>query len=144
MTEPPPLKYRTAAAADLPAIDALIAPHVRSRKLLPRDHDDLVQLVRNGFVAEAGGEIVGFAAVEIYSKKLAELLCLAVDQRWQGQRIGQQLVAMCIDRARAEGVREMMAISSAENFFSQCGFDYTLPQEKKAFFISTGEQRQAE
>ena len=137
MPKTSPLEFRSALQNDLPAIGKLIAPHVEQGKLLPRGPDDLVQLVRNGFVADAAGEIVGFAAVEIYSKKLAELLCLAVDQKWQGQQLGKRLVAKCIDRAQSRGVRELMAISSAEKFFSECGFDYTLPEEKKAFFIRT-------
>jgi hypothetical protein len=30
-----------------------------------------------------------------------------------------------------------MAITSKEDFFRQCGFDFTLPGEKKALFIHT-------
>jgi hypothetical protein len=33
-----------------------------------------------------------------------------------------------------------MAITSADDFFHRCGFDFTLPGEKKALFLQTRER----
>jgi len=33
----------------------------------------------------------------------------------------------------------VMAITSSDSFFQSCGFDYTLPGEKRALFIQTRE-----
>jgi len=127
---------RPALKKDASAVARLIKPYVAERKLLPRTLKDLRRLTVNGFVAVADGQVVGFAAVDIYSRKLAELVCLAVVGDYQGRGLGHRLVAACIERARAKKVLELMAITAAEHFFKQCGFDYSLPGQKKALFAA--------
>ena len=128
---------RPVTRADHSGVLALIEPFIDRNKLLPRTVAELDELLPNGFVADAAGEVVGFAALEVYSKKLAELRSLAVADAWQGRGIGHLLVEACLDKARALGIFEVLAISSAEEFFRSCGFDFTLPGEKKAFFLQT-------
>jgi len=92
-----------------------------------------------GFVAVAGDELVGFAAIEIYSRKLAEIQCLAVSSQAHGMGIGSELVAACLNIAKKRQVLEVMAISSSGNFLEKCGFDYSLPGHKRALFYNTGD-----
>ena len=115
----------------------MVEPYVQQRVLLRRTIDELRDLTRNGFIAEREGRIIGFSAVDIYSKKLAELQCLAVAQDSQRLGVGRLLVQACIDCARKHQVLELMAITAAEEFFRGCGFDYALPDQKKALFINT-------
>jgi amino-acid N-acetyltransferase len=137
-TEPvTPPTIRCAEFADIPQVVELIEPYIYQRKLLPRTPAELRELVPNGFVAVADKRIVGFAAVEIYSKKLAEVQCMAVAEGYQRQGIGKRLVLSCIQRARENGIRELMAITSSEDFLRDCGFDYSLPDQKKALFVQT-------
>jgi len=131
---------RSARGADVRPLAELIAPFVEQRKLLPRTIDELALLLPNYFVAEADGKIVGCAALEVYSSKLAELRSLVVRPGYQGLGVGKQLVEACVNRARDEQVLEVMAITSSEEFFRSCGFDFTLPGEKKALFLQTREQ----
>jgi amino-acid N-acetyltransferase len=128
---------RPAHVSDVPEIGVLIEPFVKQRILLPRTPDELRDLTRNGFVAETDGVLVGFAAVEVYSRKLAELQCLAVAWECQGRGIGKRLVQACVECARRHEVQELMAITAAEKFFNDCGFDFSLPDQKKALFINT-------
>lgn len=116
---------------------AFIRPFVAAGRLLERTIEELDLLVGDGFVAEDDGRIVGFAALEIYSKKLAELRSLAVSDNYRGRGLGKKLVTACVDRAREKNVLEVMAITSSEEFFRSCGFDFTLPGEKKALFLQT-------
>ena len=132
-----PILIRAAEITDAEAIEALVEPYVQRRILLRRSIEELRDFTRNGFVAEQNGRIVGFSAVDIYSKKLAELQCLAVTAEAQRQGIGKTLVQACIDCARKHQVLEVMAITAAEDFFRECGFDYALPDQKKALFINT-------
>ena len=120
---------------------ALLEPYVEQKKLLRRTIDELETLLPNGFVAVSDRRVVGFATLEIYSQKLAEIRALVVDDAQQGKGIGRLLVEACLEGAREKGIMEVMAISSAENFFLSCGFDFTLPDEKKAFFIQTGSRQ---
>ncbi|MEO1529923.1 MAG: GNAT family N-acetyltransferase [Planctomycetota bacterium] len=140
----PPVEVRQAKAEDVAGIHALMRPFIAKRLLLSRTDAELIELSRHGFVAIASNEsadsgaaerCVGFAAVEVYSPKLAELQCLAVDAEFQRFGLGRQLVSHCVQRARDLGVMEILAISSSENFLQSCGFDYSLPDQKRALFM---------
>jgi len=122
---------------DLVELSDFIVPFVQSGELLPRTFDELEDLLETSFIARLDGGIVGCAALEIYNKKLCELRSLAVDPAAQGLGIGKKLVEACVALAEREGVYEIMAISVAEDFFRSCGFDFTLPNLKKAFFLQT-------
>ena len=121
------------------AVLELIQPHVQQRKILQRTLDELEELLPSSFVAEDAGRLVGFVALEVYSPKLAEIRSLVVAEDFQGRGVGKRLVDACVARAREDNVFEVMAITSSESFFQACGFDYTLPGEKKAFFLQTRE-----
>ncbi len=132
------ITIRTAQTTDIERLSTFIKPFVEDGTLLPRTFDELEEWLPNCFIAETEqGEMVGCAALEIYSKKLGEIRSLAVAPSVQGLGIGKALVQACIDLAQERGVYEIMTITSAEAFFIACGFDYTLPNLKKALFIQT-------
>ena len=139
--ETDPIRVRPVIASDQDAVLALLKPYVEQKKLLPRTVDELDVLLRSGFVAVHANRLVGFVTLEIYSQKLAEIRALVVARDLQGQGVGRQLVEACLERARQKEVMEVMAISSAETFFRSCGFDFTLPDEIKAFFLQTSPRR---
>ncbi len=147
MTEPdktetnqPEFEIREARRDDIPQLEELVDHFVTANRLLPRTFDELCDLIPFGFVAEINGSIVGFAALEIYSAKLAEIRSLAVHENHQGKGIGRGLVQRCVDLAVRRNVLEVMAITSADVFFQACGFDFTLPGEKKALFMQTRDE----
>lgn len=129
-----------AESADLVDLSDFIKPFVDSGEILPRTYDELEYLLETFFIARLDRRLVGCAALEIYSQKLCEIRSLAVDPGAQGLGIGKGLVAACVDLAQREGVYEIMAISSAEEFFKSCGFDFTLPRQKRAFFLQTRDE----
>lgn len=132
-----PITIRFANTDDLPTLHEFLKQFVDDGKLLPRTFRELETLVDTLFIAEREGELMGCAALEIYSAKLAEIRSLAVSPQAQGQGLGRRLVQACVALGVERGVYEIMAISSAEHFFKSCGFDFTLPNERKAFFLQT-------
>lgn len=134
-----PFAIREATPDDLPRVVDFLQPFVEMEALLPRAEHELATLLRHGFIAEVLRDecmyMMGFAAVEIYSRKLAEIQCLAVHHEYQGRGIGRALVNRCVERARRENVLELMAISASDAFLKQCGFDYSLPNQKRALFV---------
>jgi amino-acid N-acetyltransferase len=125
---------RPASQDDLEGVMGLLRPYVEQRKLLRRTKAETAALLGTGFVALVGTEIVGFSSVEIYSRKLAEIQCLAVKEGHQGHGLGSELVRSCVELARQRGVMEVMAISASEKFLQNLGFDYSLPDQKRALF----------
>jgi amino-acid N-acetyltransferase len=131
------VNIRKATQSDLAAIEKLITRFVEDGNLLPRTFRELEDLLDTFFVAEINHQIVGCAALDIYNKKLAEIRSLAVASEAQGHGIGKLLVQACIELANERDIFEVMAISSTDAFFKACGFDFTLPNERKAFFLQT-------
>ena len=139
MKTPSETVIRPATQHDLSELTSVVDHFVRANRLLPRTVDELQELLPTGFVATHNGRIVGFAALEVYSPKLAEIRSLAVMEEMQGHGIGKHLVDECIRLAQSRRILEVMAVTSSDDFFRSCGFDYTLPGEKKALFIQTRE-----
>ena len=131
-------QIRSSLPRDQGSILDLIEPFVQQQLLIPRSAKEVSDLLEHGFVAIDGGELVGFAAIEIYSGKLAEIQCLAVSSQAHGMGIGTQLIAACLAKAKEHQVLEVMAISSSGDFLEKCGFDYSLPGQKRALFYNTG------
>lgn len=131
---------RKATADDITAINALIERYVTDGILLPRTFRELEDLLESYFVAMIDGQLAGCAALDIYNRKLAEIRSLAVAPEAQGYGVGKLLVQACVDLAHERGILEVMAISSKEDFFRSCGFDFTLPNLRKAFFIQTRDE----
>jgi N-acetylglutamate synthase-like GNAT family acetyltransferase len=131
------ISIRAAEPADLQGLSDFLAPFVADGKILRRNLSELESLIGQYTIAVKENRIVGSVVLEVYSPKLGEIRSLAVSSDYQGQGIGKLLVNACLEQAREKGVFEVMAITSQDSFFQSCGFDYTLPGEKKALFYLT-------
>lgn len=134
------LTVRPTSADDCERLEAFITPFVEQGRILPRTTEELRGLMQHGYLAEVAGDIVGFAALEVYSAKMGEIRSLSVAEDFRGKGVGRALVEACLARARERNVFEVMVITSEDGFFQRCGFDYTLPGEKRALFYQTREK----
>jgi amino-acid N-acetyltransferase len=85
------------------------------------------------FVASSGGRLIGCCALQIYSKRLAEVRSLSVHPDFQDLGVASRLVQCCIQRARQRRIRELFAVTSQTSFFGRLGFA-TFRREKTAMF----------
>ncbi len=107
---------RPARRGEMPRIRDLIAyfPRQLVQADLPR--------VQSFFVAENRGEIVGCCALQVYSRRLAEVRSLAVHPDYRGRGIAGRLVDACRERGRERRVRQLFAVTSEPGFFESRGF----------------------
>jgi len=124
-----PIQIRPAEEGDMPGIRAVIAHF--PQQLIQRDLPRRVSF----FVAVARGKIVGCCALQVYSKRLAEVRSLAVDPGFQDRGIASKLVEQCAKRAAARGVKELFAVTGQTAFFERLGFA-TFHREKTAMFLA--------
>jgi amino-acid N-acetyltransferase len=112
----------------MPGIRALVRlfPHQLVQKDLPR--------VASFFVAIRAGKVVGCCALQIYSKRIAEVRSLAVHPDFHDRGIASKLVEACKQRAAGRGIRELFAVTSQIPFFEKRGFA-TFRREKTAMFF---------
>jgi RNA 3'-terminal phosphate cyclase (ATP) len=113
---------RKARAADAPSIQKLVAHFAAKGDLLPRTLNDLYQHLRDFFVCEIGGEIVGICALSLYWEDLAEIRSLAVEESQGGQGQGTALVRACLEEAARLGVRRVFVLTYRPGFFEKLGF----------------------
>ena len=125
------MNIRHATQADWQSILALINQYP---EVLVQDH---LPDAEEFFVAEEGGQIVGCCALEVYSKRLAEVRSLAVAQEHQGKGIGTALIEACLKKAAELGVYEVLTITSALPLFEKHGFG-TFKNEKYALIKVLG------
>jgi amino-acid N-acetyltransferase len=122
---------RAAALADVPQLEALIAPYVATGDLLPRSNYDLCRHIKEYVVAQApAGAIVGCGSLKVYSQTLGEIAGLAVHPDAQGSGVGRALVQALVAEARASGLSEILALTRKPAFFLKLGF---LPSDKEHF-----------
>lgn len=121
---------RPAERGEMPAIRRLIGqyPQLLMQSDLPR--------TPSFFVAEADGRIVGCSALQVYSRRLAEIRSLAVDREMLHLGVGRRLVDACQRRATERGVSQVMAVTSSPEFFEKAGFS-TFKKERIALFWDT-------
>ena len=121
-------EIRPARNEDMAAIRRLIRlfPQILVQRNLPR--------VPSFFVASVAGKLVGCCALQIYSKRLAEVRSLAVHPDFQDRGLASDLVERCTQRARERGVKELFAVTSQTSFFARLGFA-TFRREKTAMFL---------
>jgi amino-acid N-acetyltransferase len=112
----------------MPAIRDLI--RLFPQQLVQRD----LPRVASFFVAVADGKVVGCCALQIYSKRLAEVRSLSVHPDFQERGVASMLVEKCRQRAQDRGIRELFAVTSQTSFFERLGFA-TFRREKTAMFL---------
>ncbi len=113
---------RKALIADVPAIHKLVNHFAGARRMLSRSLAEIYENVRDFFVAEHEGAVVGSAALHIFWGDLAEVRALAVAEEHQGTGLGKRLVAACVDEARTMGVKRVFALTFEAPFFERVGF----------------------
>ena len=108
---------REATGKDLPAILTLINKQSNNGKILRRPRKEVRKALRSFCVAEHDGTVVGCGAIEIYSKKLAEIRSLVVAPAFQRQGIATTLIARLIQIAKKKKIYEVLAITDRDDVF---------------------------
>jgi amino-acid N-acetyltransferase len=118
---------RPPVQGEMPAIRRLIGqyPNLLMQSGLPR--------LASYFVAEHKGEIVGCCALQVYSRRLAEVRSLAVEAEFVRHGVGKRLVEACQRRAEERGIKQVMVVTSSPEFFEKNGFS-TFKRERIALF----------
>jgi RNA 3'-terminal phosphate cyclase (ATP) len=113
---------RKARATDVPAMQGLVAHFAARGELLPRTLNELYQHLRDFFVCEADGQVVGLCALSLYWEDLAEIRTLAVHEAHGGKGLGAALVTACLEEAAGLGVRRVFALTYRPGYFERFGF----------------------
>ncbi len=124
---------RRAEIKDIKDIQKLLTHFAGRGDMLSRSLSELSETVRDFYIFEDGGRLVGAAAIHIVWEDLAEIRSVAVAEEAGGRGIGSQLVRACIDDAKGMGLRRVFCLTYKPDFFGRFGFRITdkaqLPQK---------------
>lgn len=106
---------RAASTKDLPRVEQLL---IESKLPL----DGVKESLHDFMVAEAGGDIVGVAGLELCCDD-ALLRSVAVRREWRSKGVGRALVNRAIAEAESRGIRALYLLTTtAEHYFPSFGF----------------------
>lgn len=114
---------------DAGAIHALLDQYSQQEVLLERPISEIYTLIPQFFVADIGGDVIGCAALEVFTDTLGEVRSLAVHPDHGGKGLGKQLVLATERYARELGLQKMMALTYEETFFHKLGYQTVSMQE---------------
>ncbi len=114
---------RKAKLKDAGEIYNLINHYAKEGILLPRSLNSIYENIRDFWVCEENGRLIGCAALHIVWEDLAEIKSLAVSEEHKGKGIGTMLVEECLKEAEELGVKKVFVLTYAQNFFSKLNFE---------------------
>jgi amino-acid N-acetyltransferase len=127
------LTIRKASVQDVQAIKDIIEPYAKKEIMLPRPLSELYESIRNFYVCEEDGEIIGCCALQVSWQDMAEVLSLAVKPEHTRHGIGSVLLDACLNDARELKVNTVFTLTYAVPFFEKMGFSvvdkHTLPHK---------------
>ncbi|MBV8208321.1 MAG: GNAT family N-acetyltransferase [Acidobacteria bacterium] len=123
------LHTRRAMLRDAEPIHRLISEYSGDGTLLPRSFADVCENIRDFFVVEDGGAVIGCGALHIYGPHLCEVRSIAVAPRARGQRAGRSVVRALIRDARRHGIDHICLFTRIPRFFSHLGFVPGRPED---------------
>ena len=132
---------RPAGLRDAAAVFALVQSN--RDLLIPRSLGNVVENIDRFAVAECGGEAVGCAAFQIHPEigsadaATVEIQSLAVKDGWRRRGVGRALVEAVAAKVRPLGLKELIVLTFAPEFFSALGFT-EIPKTKVMHKLYTG------
>jgi len=113
---------RKALLKDIKQMQELINSFAKDNIMLPRSLNELYDNVRDFWVYENRGKVIGCSALHICWDNLAEIKSLAVKKNMQRKQIGTELVTRCLEEAKVLGAKKVFALTYKPDFFKKLGF----------------------
>jgi len=113
---------RKAQIDDIKDIWKLLTHFAGKGDMLSRSLSELYESLRDFYIFEEGGSLIGAAALHIVWEDLAELRSVAVSVEAEHRGVGTMLVNACIDEAKALGLKRVFCLTYKPEFFGRFGF----------------------
>lgn len=113
---------RKARIGDVKDIQKLLTNFASRGEMLSRSLSELYEALRDFYVFEEDGQLLGTSALHIVWEDLAEVRSVAVAESVGRRGIGSQVVGACIEEARALGLKRLFCLTYKPDFFAKFGF----------------------
>lgn len=113
---------RKAQIKDVKEIQKLLTFFANRGDMLSRSLSELYEAIRDFYIIEEEGRLLGVAALHIVWEDLAEIRSVAVAEDAGRKGSGTQVVQACLDEARELGLKRVFCLTYKPNFFAKFGF----------------------
>lgn len=113
---------RKAEINDVKEIQKLLNHYASRGDMLSRSLSELYEALRDFYIVEEAGQIVGVSALHIVWEDLAEIRSVAVAEETGRKGIGTEVVNACIDEAKQLGLKRLFCLTYKPDFFARFGF----------------------
>lgn len=127
------MRVRKATLRDAKSIHSLVNKFARKDEMLPRALNEIYENIRDFYVCENDGKVIGASALHILWEDLAEIRSIAVLKDFQQKGVGRKLITQCLKEAKGLRVKKVFALTYNSEIFKSFGFKdidkNTLPQK---------------
>jgi len=113
---------RKARIKDVKQMQVLINGFAKKDIMLARSLSELYENIRDFWVKELKGKVVGCAALHMSWENLAEIKSVAVLKKFHSKGVGRELISACIDEARQLGIEKVFMLTYKPKYFKRFGF----------------------
>jgi amino-acid N-acetyltransferase len=114
---------RKARISDIKAIHRLINDCAAKGEMLSRSLAELYDNIRDYFVYEETGDVMGACALHVCWEDLAEIRSLCVIPDFRKKGAGRALVNACLKEAEEFSIKRVFLLTYQNEFFGKLGFD---------------------
>lgn len=113
---------RKARISDVKDIQKLLTSFANRGEMLSRSLSELYEALRDFYICEEDGRLLGTSALHIVWEDLAEVRSVAVAEDAGRRGIGSQVVGACLEEGRALGLKRIFCLTYKPDFFAKFGF----------------------
>jgi amino-acid N-acetyltransferase len=113
---------RKARITDVKEIQKLLSHFANRGDMLSRSLSELYEAIRDFYIVEESGMLLGVAALHIVWDDLAEIRSVAVAEDAGRKGVGTEVVNACISEARELGLKKLFCLTYKPDFFARFGF----------------------
>jgi amino-acid N-acetyltransferase len=113
---------RKARITDVKEIQKLLSHFANRGDMLSRSLSELYEAIRDFYIVEESGRLLGVAALHIVWDDLAEIRSVAVAEDAGRKGVGTEVVNACISEARELGLKKLFCLTYKPDFFARFGF----------------------
>ncbi len=128
------MEFLKAKLSDISLMQTIVKDEIESGVILYRSDDEIATNIRSYIVAKDGDRVVGYGALHIHTKELAEVRSLVIDSENRGKGIGGELVKKLLEEGKMLGVKRVFTLTYQKEFFEKLGFleieKESLPEQK--------------
>ena len=119
---------------DIKTMQELVKDDVANGIILYRSDDEIATNIRSYTIVKDKDKLLGYGALHIHTKSLAEIRSLVVEKNSRGKGIGKQIVKALLKEAKELKLKDIFTLTYQQEFFEKLDFKEipkeSLPEQK--------------